>query len=477
MDFNAFNDAVPTSQPAEMERTDSDTTTFSHGTSVTDDSGYWSLSTGNDNQYYKMQDVGHFGNTYQRDDPNASESSQMYRQGSQTQPHEQYWYTGTGSQYAGHYAGQPFPGAGQQQSQQQQHHTARAATGYTQTTEADHQGTWGSFKDEEDATAADFPYTIPHYDQFSQGAYSAQPSPGPSSAGGQQYLGSGAAIPTSPAPTSTTGQQDYGDSPSSIYTAIDADEAAATAATAAAAAAAAAAASSASQPGKFPCLWPECPAKAFGRAADLDRHIKMVHCRGNHKGFLCDYPRCPRNKTPFSRQDHFRDHLRDFHKEDLPRRGQAEDAVWWAERAARAVYEGWWRCNKCLGRVVVQTDGYICAGCGTHCEGDRQAVRGLPVVCDHEECGGARVFYRHDYLREHLRQYHGEDLPLPPQKDQKGQKGELGSEEWWGSRIIDFGWWRCNRCMARVEQDLSGWDCPVCRNPCEAERVTVRTEA
>ncbi|KAK0702620.1 hypothetical protein B0T21DRAFT_110399 [Apiosordaria backusii] len=127
----------------------------------------------------------------------------------------------------------------------------------------------------------------------------------------------------------------------------------------------------------YPCLVPGCAQKAFSRSADLDRHYKMVHVDEDKKvKFKCDYKKCNRHDSPFYRQDHFRDHLRDFHKEDLLRRSKKEDRKWWEGRAPHAVYKGWWRCNRCLvKRVDIAQDGYTCPGCGNPCEAERQRVR------------------------------------------------------------------------------------------------------
>lgn len=143
------------------------------------------------------------------------------------------------------------------------------------------------------------------------------------------------------------------------------------------------------------------------------------------------------------------------------------------------MYEGWWRCNRCLRRVVFEENQYVCPGqtCGAHCETERQIVRGLPVACDHERCENLPVFHRHDLLREHLRYFHGEDLPLPGQtREPGGDVRDLDSAEWWNTRTLYSGWWRCNRCLGRVDQDgPTGWQCPRCLNPCEEERIAVRT--
>ncbi|KAK0614978.1 hypothetical protein B0T17DRAFT_592825 [Bombardia bombarda] len=127
---------------------------------------------------------------------------------------------------------------------------------------------------------------------------------------------------------------------------------------------------------RYACTVPGCNQRPFSRSADLDRHHKMVHLEASEKkNFLCDYRKCERHLKPFFRQDHFRDHLRDFHKEDLPRRGTKADAKWWASREY-AVAKDWWRCNRCLvTRVEYKKDRFLCPECGTHCEMERVAHR------------------------------------------------------------------------------------------------------
>lgn len=126
-----------------------------------------------------------------------------------------------------------------------------------------------------------------------------------------------------------------------------------------------------SEKGKFACHYPECNSRSFSRQADLERHRTSVH--EENENYWCDYKKCPRRKQAFHRQDHFRDHLRDQHKEDLPRRGVQGDKEWWGTRNKHAVYEGWFRCSKCLTRVK-EDCGFICP-CGHPCEADRQRRR------------------------------------------------------------------------------------------------------
>ncbi|KAK4154172.1 hypothetical protein C8A00DRAFT_14691 [Chaetomidium leptoderma] len=126
---------------------------------------------------------------------------------------------------------------------------------------------------------------------------------------------------------------------------------------------------------KFICHYSGCQ-KGASRQADLERHFRIVHLDDDKKKkYPCDYKKCGRHAAPFFRQDHFRDHLRIYHKEDLLRRGNKGDEEWWATRAPRALNNGWWRCSRCLARVGLDKSGFVCAGCGNPCEKERQQYR------------------------------------------------------------------------------------------------------
>ncbi|KAG6041785.1 hypothetical protein E4U41_001997 [Claviceps citrina] len=136
------------------------------------------------------------------------------------------------------------------------------------------------------------------------------------------------------------------------------------------------------QPGRdYPvcCLYPGCDAKPFRRRADLDRHYKHRHATDAQKiSFNCDYPRCSRRRDPFHRLDHFRDHLREFHKEDIEKRGSGSGSgssvnEEWLED--RRVSSTWWRCPKCLHRIYIKHNGYECPDCKTPCQAKRIEAR------------------------------------------------------------------------------------------------------
>ncbi|CAD6444705.1 dedf643d-e780-4689-a075-725ca4ab91fb [Sclerotinia trifoliorum] len=139
------------------------------------------------------------------------------------------------------------------------------------------------------------------------------------------------------------------------------------------------------QRGIYPCQFPTgCPGKQFRRPADLERHYRHVHADADQKGsFPCDYKPCTRSKGPFTRKDHYRDHLKDFHKEDIGTAKQPKHAkdlktiqalrqAWLQERQ---IDPRWWRCRRCLQRVYVDTHGYKCITCNEECTEERIKAR------------------------------------------------------------------------------------------------------
>lgn len=123
----------------------------------------------------------------------------------------------------------------------------------------------------------------------------------------------------------------------------------------------------------YVCLAPACHHSPFKRVTDLDRHYKSVHVSDEDKEkFYCDYKKCPRSQDPFFRPERLRNHLRDYHKEDLPKKGTKSSAEWLRERN---VQPKWWRCYTCLTRVEIRHDGFMCPSCNQTCETDRQNLR------------------------------------------------------------------------------------------------------
>ncbi len=160
----------------------------------------------------------------------------------------------------------------------------------------------------------------------------------------------------------------------------------------------------------YTCLAEKCSQKPFSRSADLDRHYKQVHLGDAEKEhYLCDYAKCRRSGDSFHRKDHYRDHLREYHKEDLLKRGGGvgnsggsngsgsggsgsgggggggggsssrgrgtggSDSGSWLDE--RAVSRRWCRCTRCLIRIAVNSTGWECPSCKTQCEPDRRQRR------------------------------------------------------------------------------------------------------
>lgn len=121
----------------------------------------------------------------------------------------------------------------------------------------------------------------------------------------------------------------------------------------------------------------------------MDRHLKNVHADLSQKdSFPCDYEKCSsgRHSEPFTRKDHYRDHLRDFHKEDIgavkgekSAKTEKEKAKWKKEQkiwlAERRIYADSWRCAKCLAKKLVREEGWECYTCKTICEQERIDAR------------------------------------------------------------------------------------------------------
>ena len=67
---------------------------------------------------------------------------------------------------------------------------------------------------------------------------------------------------------------------------------------------------------RFPCLSEGCGSE-FGRVTDLKRHYNSVHVTSR---IDCPHNWCGRTGAHgFSRKDHFNEHLREVHKQDIPK--------------------------------------------------------------------------------------------------------------------------------------------------------------
>ena len=77
--------------------------------------------------------------------------------------------------------------------------------------------------------------------------------------------------------------------------------------------------------GMFRCEHPSCWDRKdkfrFNTFTELTRHYRDAHPHPIQNEWLpCDYPACRRAEDVFTRRDAYRDHLRDYHQEDIPRR-------------------------------------------------------------------------------------------------------------------------------------------------------------
>ncbi|KAG4438263.1 hypothetical protein IFR05_006245 [Cadophora sp. M221] len=144
--------------------------------------------------------------------------------------------------------------------------------------------------------------------------------------------------------------------------------------------------------GKTFCCWPECTrTDAFARPADLARHYQNVHSSSKDKNvFRCPYRPCANGRDQdgnhFTRKDHLRNHLRDYHVEDIgfykgPKMPRTEEEMtkWRTEEkkwlASRRIDAKWWTCAKCLERRWVKVDGWDCPSCRVPCATERKEAR------------------------------------------------------------------------------------------------------
>ncbi|EDO00619.1 hypothetical protein SS1G_14489 [Sclerotinia sclerotiorum 1980 UF-70] len=131
----------------------------------------------------------------------------------------------------------------------------------------------------------------------------------------------------------------------------------------------------------YPCHVRACE---YYKSGFLSQSTLMDHYLHSHGEdyHLCDYASCQSQigtatssglKFRFLRSDfrgseaEYRSHLQDSHKEDIglssKLSGQEIDSLGLCRLEAE-----WWRCQNCLRRVVVQSEGYTCTACKTICE-------------------------------------------------------------------------------------------------------------
>ena len=132
--------------------------------------------------------------------------------------------------------------------------------------------------------------------------------------------------------------------------------------------------------GVFRCEHPSCwdirDKFRFNVFTDLAHHYKHSHPANIEAETIpCSYDSCKRSDDPFTRRDAYRDHLREYHLEDMLKRHKKKnrEQEWWASRIVSPV---WWRCVRCLGpSIVVQKDGWTCTTCNQDCEPERIFIR------------------------------------------------------------------------------------------------------
>jgi Zn finger protein HypA/HybF involved in hydrogenase expression len=113
------------------------------------------------------------------------------------------------------------------------------------------------------------------------------------------------------------------------------------------------------------------------------------------------------------------------------------------------------------------------------------------MQCDYPKCLHEGTF-RKDHCRAHYRKYHNEDLlnqsrqstekdkpkkekPKKEKESKRSQDKPETVEEFLASRRnINLSWWRCYKCIKRVNVETDKYMCPRCIVPCEPERVAWR---
>ncbi|PMD66980.1 uncharacterized protein K444DRAFT_3208 [Hyaloscypha bicolor E] len=135
----------------------------------------------------------------------------------------------------------------------------------------------------------------------------------------------------------------------------------------------------------------QTPTVAANEPSEHPRSSQTVPVEGGNLGqesYICDWASCPRKSQSFYKIDHLRDHLRDYHLEDIPRNrrfGNESKRVAWL--TSRQVDEEWWRCKGCLERVVNSENGWTCTKCRQPCERERVENRTQRYPCCYDEGG------------------------------------------------------------------------------------------
>lgn len=91
--------------------------------------------------------------------------------------------------------------------------------------------------------------------------------------------------------------------------------------------------------------------------------------------------------------------------------------------------------------------------------------------CSYKKCQRAvEPFHRKDHYRDHFREFHKEDIPGRKHKDSAAR------QRWNAERKNESGWWRCTKCLEKVQVARDGYTCKGCNIPCETDRVESRQQ-
>ncbi|KAL0938652.1 uncharacterized protein CTRU02_205262 [Colletotrichum truncatum] len=181
---------------------------------------------------------------------------------------------------------------------------------------------------------------------------------------------------------------------------------------------------------EWTCLSARCPSKPFKRKADLDRHYKQAHTDSQAQPSpalsLKDITPATSISNPSPKIS-----------TKINTKGKITNAN--AKGAGS-------RNNSVAGAVTTkEKDGEF--------------------NCDYPACHRYDDgFSRKDRLRIHFVDVHKEDV------NKKG--GEI-TDEWLLTRIIEPSWWRCTKCLVRVNA-TSQWECPRDGTKCEDKRREFR---
>lgn len=222
---------------------------------------------------------------------------------------------------------------------------------------------------------------------------------------------------------------------------------------------------------KCKCTFDGCD-KKFTRTADRQRHEKYVHLDGRSKqNIVCDYPECSRHRLPFSRKDHYREHLRDFHFEDITKRGvNVHQAAALPKNEAFAASSGKRKAVKIERLESGSSRGYWPG------QTDKYAIENGYSNVDspaYDDMIVGPPDFPYDVSGE------GFAGSAADEKDDE----KAAEEKRLRSCRGDLTWWRCSRCLKRVsrkedEPELD-WTCdnPDCMVSIEKIRRTIREEA